>query len=62
VAHLTGLDRLELLKLNGTAISEAGLVTLEQLTGLKRLRLKRNNVTDVGAEQFHEASPRISIR
>lgn len=47
LAHLRGLANLEDLDLSGTQITDAGLVAIEELVGLKELRLP-DGISDAG--------------
>ena len=51
------LTKLELLNLNRTEITDAGLSHLKKLTNLQTLFLKDTKVTDAGIPELQEALP-----
>ena len=59
--HLKGLTKLEYLDLNGTKVTDAGLVHLEGLTKLEELHLVGTKVTDAGVKQLQQALPNCRI-
>ncbi len=46
--HLQGLSKLQMLSLNDTRVTDAGLVYLQRLTQLQWLGLSNTRVTDAG--------------
>jgi internalin A len=49
------------LSLTHTAITDAGLVHLKGLAGLRRVHLKATNVTDIGVRDLQQARPDLAI-
>ena len=56
---MTGLD---LLLLDGTLISDAGLAHLKGLTNLRHLSASRTHVTDPGMKELKQALPKLEVR
>jgi hypothetical protein len=54
---LSQLNKLIVLNLSETRISDAGLQQLKGLKNLKQVRMVGTNVTDAGAKQFDESRP-----
>ena len=52
----------EKLNLNGTDITDVGLVHLKRLTRLKRLFIADTHVTDEGVRRLQEALPKCQIK
>jgi hypothetical protein len=59
--HLKGLTKLETLDLNGTKITDAGLVHLKGMTKLWSLILTDTQVTYAGVADLKKASPNFYI-
>jgi hypothetical protein len=55
------LKNIEKLFLDGTAVTDGGLIHLKGLTGLQELRLANTNVTDAGVAELHRALPNLSV-
>ena len=55
------MKKLEFLHLGRTAVTDASLATLEQLTTLKTLHISRTKITEEGAEKLKKALPNCEI-
>ena len=54
---LKGLTQLKWLRLDGTQVTDAGLVHLKGLRNLETLWLKDTNVTEAGVQELQKALP-----
>ena len=61
MAHLAALTNLESLELNGTSVSDEGLIQLKAMTSLKSLYLPGAKVSQSGAQILQRALPRTKI-
>jgi len=58
---LSGMTRLEVLKICGTKVTDAGLAHLKGLTSLRMLDLRNCEVTDAGVAELQQALPKLTI-
>ena len=58
---LSGMDRLDVLKICGTKVTDAGLGRLKGLTSLRMLDLRNSEVTDAGVAELQQALPKLTI-
>lgn len=52
---------LQYLDLSRTQVTDAGLVSLKGLTGLRRLYIGDTQVTDAGIEQLWKSLPNVEV-
>ena len=62
MGHLKELTNLEVVYLNGTKVTDAGLVRLKPMTNLEFLDVRGTMVTAEGVKKLQQALPRCEIR
>jgi hypothetical protein len=59
--HIEGLQNLQILRLAGTEVTDAGLKRLEGLTNLRALELSTPGVTEAGVKKVLQALPACAV-
>jgi hypothetical protein len=60
--HIKTLDCFDLLILDNTEVTDAGIAQLKGMTGLKNLMVSGTHVTQTGVAELNRALPKLSIR